>query len=254
MTEPGELSTEEAVTEIKGIVNSRFEFFLKNYPVLRSAFRNCYYAPELDTWRHEVCLCLLFGMYQAAITATNHLLESFLKYSLRLHYIISAPNSDVEHFPEEDMKKSREAMEKVDNLNLATTINRACRLGIISKDDKKKLEHLKSPFRDAYSHASKRKLLGDAPVKMIPCTITDGGEFNVKPPVEVPVGNNPVTAWFAQLEHAKAMAIPYFRYLDELIRKTLDKLKAAVPSVNGTRVGEGHPSENIVDPLNETGC
>jgi len=38
--------------------------------------------PELDVIRHEVCLCLIFHLNQAAIALTNHLLESFLKYSL----------------------------------------------------------------------------------------------------------------------------------------------------------------------------
>lgn len=86
MAEADEISPEQAVEEIRRIIDSRKEFFCANYPAIRFAFQEHYDTPELDTWRHEVCLCIFFGLYQAAITATNHLLESFLKYALVYYY------------------------------------------------------------------------------------------------------------------------------------------------------------------------
>lgn len=124
----------------------------------------------------------------------------------------------------------------MDNLNLGTTIDRACSLGIIAKSDKAELKRLKGPFRDAYSHASKEKLLGNTPIKMIPGKISEDGRLDIEAPLEVPVGLNPLVAWMAQLEHAKAMAMPYFLYLDDLIRRTLATLFSDAPPVNSAEV------------------
>ena len=53
-----------------------------NYNTIAEAFENEYGWPEVDSVRSEVCKCLICGLHQAAITLTNHLLESVLKKAL----------------------------------------------------------------------------------------------------------------------------------------------------------------------------
>jgi hypothetical protein len=71
--------------EVNKIIKSRIAFINRNYPAVRDAYQNHYNWPEMDTLRHEVCLCLIFGLHQAAITLTNHLVESLLKVALITH-------------------------------------------------------------------------------------------------------------------------------------------------------------------------
>ncbi|HNQ77917.1 MAG TPA: hypothetical protein PLA03_12600 [Acidobacteriota bacterium] len=217
--------------EIDHILDSRTEFF-SSYPSIRAAYKKHYENPQLDTLRHEVCLCLLFGLYQAAITATNHLLESFMK-NILMHYL-SRPwrNEDLEKTPAGMMQSLERAHKRVDNLNLETTINMACKLTLITKEDKEQLKKLKGPFRDAYSHASKEKLLGNETVTVFPVTMSNEGKFQRESPLQVPVGVNPIIAPMAQLESAKAQARDYFLYIDNLIRRTLEKLYSEEPPKN----------------------
>jgi hypothetical protein len=252
MTEEKTLSPETLVEEITNIIESRMDFCFSNYPAIRLSYHNAFQTPELDTWRHEVCLCLLFGLNQAAITATNHLLESFLKHALKYYFSRPWRNPEAANSPEGMMKALEQAQERVDNLPLENTIDRACSLGIILKEDKRELKRLKGPFRDAYSHASKRKLLGDAPVTVYPMTVTQEGQFQSQEPLQVPVGLNPLVGWQAQLNHAKTMAIPYFLYMDDLIRRTLSKLHSEQPPTpEHSEYAQGREANDDPRPLNQ---
>ena len=84
-----DIPTEAMTTELNDIIVGCEADMLKNYPQVITAFKTCYNLPELDPVRHEISLCLIFGLYQAAITLTNHLLESMLKYGLTYHHAIN---------------------------------------------------------------------------------------------------------------------------------------------------------------------
>lgn len=127
--------------EVNQIIHSRFEFINKHYLSIREAYKNQYDWPELDPIRHEICICIMFGLCQAAITLTNHLLESLLKYAL----IISHGKDKKQK--EEKIKgrvvsafveKYKEGIKLYDDANLEKTINRACTVGLISKEQKNK--------------------------------------------------------------------------------------------------------------------
>ena len=72
--------------ETNQILRERIEFMQKQYPAVRDAYQTHYNWPELDSLRHEISLCITLGLFQAAITLTNHLLESLLKYALIIHH------------------------------------------------------------------------------------------------------------------------------------------------------------------------
>ena len=77
-----ESERQTVIAELKAIVGERQRVMWQNYLLVRDAYRTEYDFPELDPVRHEIAPCLVFGLPQAAITLTNHLLESLLKYSL----------------------------------------------------------------------------------------------------------------------------------------------------------------------------
>lgn len=107
-----------------------------NYDTVADVFENEYGWPEVDSVRSEICKCLICGLYQAAITLANHLLESVLKKALIIDE--SAKNkteqSDITNVFDD-------ATEKYANKNLDFTINQACRKGLINKEEKTLLSH-----------------------------------------------------------------------------------------------------------------
>jgi len=57
-----------------------------NYNKIEDIFNSRYNYPKLDSVRNEICKCLICNLNQAAITLTNHLLESSLKMCLAIRH------------------------------------------------------------------------------------------------------------------------------------------------------------------------
>jgi len=135
------------------------DIFEKKYPIISEAYENEYGWPEMDTLRHEACLCIAFGLNQAAITLCNHMMESLLKYSLIYHHsinnekVIEAGNGLVkvmESYTEEGIKK-------FGHITLDQSIKEAFSRGLIEEDEKGMLNKFRNDFRNAYSHADKER-------------------------------------------------------------------------------------------------
>ena len=62
---------QKIVDQMNEILRSRKGEIISNYPLIQDLYQNYYNMPELDPLRHEVCLCLILGLNQAAITLTN---------------------------------------------------------------------------------------------------------------------------------------------------------------------------------------
>jgi len=212
--------------EVNEIIKSRFEFINRHYLSIRDAYQNHYDWPELDPLRYEICICITFGLCQAAITLTNHLLESVLKYAL----IIKC--GDKVKQSKEDIKgrvitalieKYKNCIEKYNDNSLSKTINLARREGLISKEQKKQLHYFREIFRNAYSHADKMKTFGKSTVPVTGVRLED----NKLVTDEI---NEPEIAFFlvgqgiVQFEIAQKTAAPYFLYIDKLVRDIRDKL------------------------------
>ena len=214
--------------EIDQMIASRSQFFSK-YLNIRDAYRKPYDTPQLDPLRHEICLCLCFGLDQAAVTLTNHLLESFLKYCLFFYLSRPERNPQVANSPEAMVEAFEEAQDQIDNLTLAQSINKARSLRILTKEETKDLIEIKKTLRDPYSHASKKNLLGKGKIPVMPATLGQDYSINPLEQVHVDVALNPLVNWYAQLQHARKMALPYFRYIDDLIRKILERMEVTSP-------------------------
>lgn len=214
------------ITELKAIGRERQREMWQNYLLVREAYLTEYDFPELDPVRHEVALCLLFGLPQAAITLTNHLLESLLKYALIYHHALK-------HQPNKQPPSGAAAQSIVDWLrparhlyadkDLSFTIDRACTVGLITKAQKKRLHEIRQDFRNAFSHADKDKTFRDATTQVTAVHVK-GGTIVTEPPEQAALADLLIGQGFFQVTHARQSALPYFLYIDRLAREIRGKV------------------------------
>lgn len=79
---------EQFVNELNVSING-------NYELIKNNFNIEYGHPELDPLRSEICKCIICDLHQAAITLTNHLLESSLKKCLVMKYSINNKQDNI---------------------------------------------------------------------------------------------------------------------------------------------------------------
>lgn len=212
--------------EVNEIINSRGQFIKRHYLSVRDAYKNHYDWPELDPLRHEISICITFGLCQAAITLTNHLLESLLKYSLIINHGKSVKKSEEEiegRVISSFVEQYDEAIKLYNNKNLDKTINRCCTLGLIPKEQKKQLHVFRERFRNAYSHSDKSKTFGKSTVPV------NGVKLSEDKFVQDESGSPEIAKFLIgqgiiQFEFAQKEAASYFRYIDNLVREIWIKL------------------------------
>ena len=215
----------QMIDELNKIIESREPEVIEMYPKVRAAYLNHYDWSELDTLRHEVCLCLIFGLYQAAITLTNHMLESLLKFALSYKHAFDNFKDNPENRSLTTLLSSlKPGFEHYDGKDLSYTINRSCTLGLITKDQKKQLHQFRQLFRNAYSHAEKKKIHGDKDIPVQSLHMTDRGKMDVDPEEVHKILDIPFIHGEAQYYHAKANAPAYFLYVDALVREIMPKV------------------------------
>lgn len=212
--------------EIDEIMRSRVDFINRYYLSVRDAYKNYYHWPELDPLRHEISLCIIFGLCQAAITLTNHLLESLLKYALIIHH------PDSEKAGKEGIKEPavtsvinrfEEGTRLYGDANLGETINRACTVGLISKTQKKQLHEFRERFRNAFAHSDKAKTFGDTSVPVTGVKL-ENDKLKVDETSEVKIAEFLVGQGIFQATLAQREAPHYFKYVDALVREIMEKL------------------------------
>ena len=198
-----------------------------NYDTVADVFENEYGWPEVDSVRSEICKCLICGLYQAAITLANHLLESVVKKALIIDE--SAKNkteqSDITNVFDD-------ATEKYANKNLDFTINQACRKGLINKEEKNILHGFREQYRNAFSHADPQKTFSgiSIPATIITTKDLDNPEeffkkaFTNKPNVTLSAENNVIIQGLIQSIKAEQEAASYFLTIDGIIRDLCSKL------------------------------
>ena len=214
------------IAELKAVIEDRQGVMWRNYLLVRDAYRTEYNFPELDPVRHEIALCLVFDLPQAAITLTNHLLESLLKFALIYDHAIKH-QPQTEPPTEASIRALRDWLQPAKELymdkDLSFTIDRACSLGLITKEQKKKLHEFRQNFRNAFSHADKDKTFGDVVTQVTP-THVEGGTIVTEQPEEVPIADLLVAQGPFQVTHARNTAAPYFLYVDHLAREIRAKV------------------------------
>jgi hypothetical protein len=212
---------QQLIQETIEIFKSREEFVERNYLPLRRAYKEGYNWPEMDTLRHEITLALIFGLAQAGITLTNHLLESLLKYSL-IYFDSDKQSSkepkEINKLVDSLVKLFSPSRTKYGSQNLSSNINSACRLGIITEDEKIQLHEYRVNFRNAYGHSDADKIFGDKTISAQGVKIEDGklvvGQNEISRIAELTIVQG-----LTQVYQAQEEAIPYFLYMDGLVRR-----------------------------------
>lgn len=198
-----------------------------NYQTVEYAFENDYKWPEVDPVRNEICKCIICGFHQAAITLTNHLLESVLKKALIINE--SSKNkteqSDITNVFDEATKKYA-------NKDLNFTINQACQKGLIDKDEKNTLDKFRKQYRNAFSHADPQKTFKGISIPSTKFTTSDLHNpeeffkrvFEDKPTTHLYAENNIIIQGLTQSIKAKNEAVSYFLTIDGIVRNLCTKL------------------------------
>lgn len=205
-------------TEVQDIIDGRTEFIENNYCKIRERFWTPYEWPELDPIRHEICLSIIFGISQAAITLTNHLLESSLKYAL----IINDARKNILPHNRENVLTSylnmvSKPLKQYDYSDLYKNINKACSEKLIDKTQKKLLHKFRIKFRNAYSHSEKTKTFEKESIHVDTMTTENGN-------IEIGESGNPEIAklivgqGIIQANKAQEDAPYYFLELDKIVR------------------------------------
>ncbi len=220
------MSKNVIVDEINVIIESREEFLRKHYPTVRGPYHNGYDWPEFDPLRDEICLCIMFGLCQSAITLTNHMLESLLKNAL-----IIKKGKETQQ-TEEEIKgrgitsfeeKYAEAIQLFGDRNLYYSINDAHQEELISDEQRDQLHEFREIFRNAYGHADKKKTFGKSTMPITSMRLEDD-KIVPDESKNVEVASLLIGQGIVQAQMAQDFAPQYFLYIDNLVREIYIKL------------------------------
>jgi hypothetical protein len=192
--------------------------FNKNLALIDFQFNNEYGWPEFDPLRDEITKCLICDLCQASITLTNHLLEDFLKTILIYHDTISNNNKKTDL----DLLVFRPSVDTYDGLDLAQTLGRAKRKGIITKKQWKLLEKFREDYRNAYSHAEKKKIFKDMTINANKVKL-ENNQINVSDSNETLLVDLIMGQGLVQVILSKKIAFDYFISVDNVIRDVIKR-------------------------------
>jgi hypothetical protein len=202
----------------KQFVDDLNDKFNKNLARIDFQFNNEYGWPEFDPLRDEITKCLICDLYQASITLTNHLLENFLKTILIYHDTISNKNKKTDF----DLLAFRPSVNTYDGLDLAQTLGRAKRKGLITKEQWKLLEKFREDYRNAYSHAEKKKIFKGMTFNTNKVKL-ENNQINISDSNETLLIDLIMGQGLAQVILSKEIAFDYFISVDDVIRDVLKR-------------------------------
>jgi hypothetical protein len=206
------------LAEVNELIQSRQKDIFSNYPTIRELFKNQYDGDtELNPLRYEISICIIFGLYQAAITLTNHMIEKYLK--IALIYKNADFNAEGINIVEKIANATAKSTATYNANNMDKNINAACTQGIITKKDKTELNSIRECLRNSYSHADASKIHGNKSIPLTGARLTEQG-LQLEDTNVAKIALLPMLQGIAQVKHAEANAIPYFQFVDELIRRT----------------------------------
>lgn len=210
------------LAEVNELIQSRQKDIFENYPIIRDIYKNQYDGfPDFDPLRIEISTCIIFGLYQAAITLTNNLIETYLKRALI--YKNRNLNAEGNNLVEKLSNMTAQSSVVYNSNDMDKNINAACTQGIITKEDKKNLNRMREDFRNAYSHADSKKIHKEVSVPLTSVTVIDQALKIESTDIGI-IAQLPMLQGIAQVAHAKAYAKPYFQFVDALIRRTLPNI------------------------------
>lgn len=149
---------DEIVKEIQEIIDTQVDKIEGDYYIaIREACRNPFKSPELETIKYQICRCIVFGLYIAAMTLLNHLLEKALKILLAYNDQLNLPRTK-EHKAFEFIEEQKICWARYNSKNLWENIDTAFKKELIDDNQKKILIEMKDNFRNSYAHSDREKM------------------------------------------------------------------------------------------------
>ena len=126
-----------------------------NFPIYKKYLHlhSFFYLRELDVNIKEACDCLIFELYTACITLTNHIFEKALKLTLIQNDI------GLLNLGYDDWSKLEPVYKKYANEPMGKTLDICKNIGLINDLEYKELVVYKEKYRDGFSHYSPSKIL-----------------------------------------------------------------------------------------------
>lgn len=165
---------------------------------------------------YEAAKCVVLEFSVAAITLTNHLLESSLKLALAFK------ETGIPEFGTPTQSGSN-STHIYDGYHLHNSIEKACKQDLIDKETAEKLLEIKDGIRNGFSHAELGKMFGNY---RFPIILEEDETKHLIPPITpINVRHDPTFYGLALDRMCRDMAGPYLFFVLELIQKIESKLE-----------------------------
>jgi len=191
----------------------------ENYKKIEKIFETRSDFPDYESIYSEICTCLTFGLNQASITLTNHLLEKSLLIALIYH----------EAFVNKDSKSHLDfnnyfvvEIEKYNNFTLELKIDYCFEKQLISLEQKKELHEFRKNIRNGFSHSNLKKIFGNLNIdsQIISFEVNDIKVEEIK----MDLWKSIFTQGLTQAAISEKIAANYFIYIDSIIRQLYNEI------------------------------
>ncbi len=180
----------------------------QTYDLLFERFDNGMPSGAFGIIRHEIRNCLTYGMFQAALTLTNHYMEKFLKVAL-INSEVTFMMTDFQLFNEQ----REAAIKKFGKKVLFENINSSYEKGIITENEKTALLEFKNRYRNTFSHFDHQSLIDDKDVQLHQFSFTQPGQISKG---KINAKNLLFDMGHADADFAKENALLYFLAIDDI--------------------------------------
>lgn len=158
----------------------------------------------------EICTCFYLKNNMAAVTLTNHLLESAIKFAL----VFKEGNGKTFDDPRTMDTLFEEECKMYMGEDLGKNIQKLYDKGMIKAPQKDRLIHLKNLYRNPYSHASNNALVNKASKPIVCCDLSKPTYIEER---QARVAYNPLFLVEARIDFINRTGISYFQEVVNLM-------------------------------------
>lgn len=158
----------------------------------------------------EICTCFYLKNNMAAVTLTNHLLESAIKFAL----VYKEGNGKTFDDPRTMDTLFEEECKMYMGEDLGNNIKTLYNKGMITVPQKDRLIHLKNLYRNPYSHASNNALVNMASQKIVYADLSNPSYIEER---QAKVAFNPLFLVNARIDFINRTGFSYFQEVVNLM-------------------------------------
>ena len=159
----------------------------------------------------EICSCFYLQKNMAAVTLTNHLLESAIKFALVFKEGNGKTFDDTAKMDTLFEEECKMYMSKDLGINIKTLFDK----GMITESQRDRLIHLKNLYRNPYSHASNNALVNSASKQIVCGDLSNPSYIEER---QAKVAYNPLFMVDARIDFINRTGVSYF---EEVVNLTI---------------------------------